>query len=567
MRPRIRSTRSLRLVTAAATIGAVFALPLTDMASAASPTVSVGRNPIGVAVNPSTNTVYVANFSDGSVSVVDGSTNTVTSTVSVGSYPAGVAVNPATNTVYVANYFSNSVSVINGSTNTVTSTVSVGRNPYAVAVNPSTNTVYVANQNDNSMSVIDGLTNTVTSTVSVGNGPYAVAVNPSTNTVYVSNSGDNSMSVIDGLTNTVTSTVSVGNGPSGVAVNPSTNTVYVANYSGNSMLVIDGSTNTVTSTVSVRSGPNGVAVNPSTNTIYVTNSGGNSMSVINGGGRLPQAPSIVSSSAGNSSVSVAWTAPSAGDAPILFYAIAANPPVGPAITTSVLASQLSATITGLTNSTTYSVTVTAVSSLGAGSPSSPASLTPTAVLPGAPTISSSSAGNSSASVAWSTPAAGDAPIFFYKLVATVGSSTVTTLYDASTNSATLNGLTNGTAYSLTVTAISSLGAGQASDPVSLTPRTVPTAPRSPKATAGTKKVTLKWSVPQSDGGSTITGYQIYMGKSAGHESPTPLNASLVTSLKYKATSLKQGKTYYFVIRAVNAAGMSASSVEVSATAK
>ena len=118
-----------------------------------------------------------------------------------------------------------------------------------------------------------------------------------------------------------------------------------------------------------------------------------------------------------------------------------------------------------------------------------------------------------------------------------------------------------------MTAISSLGAGQASDPVSLTPRTVPTAPRSPKAAAGTKKVTLKWSVPKSDGGSTITGYQIYMGKSAGHESPTPLNASLVTSLKYSANSPKKGKTYYFVIRAVNAAGMSASSIEVSATAK
>ena len=80
-------------------------------------------------------------------------------------------------------------------------------------------------------------------------------------------------------------------------------------------------------------------------------------------------------------------------------------------------------------------------------------------------------------------------------------------------------------------------------------------------------MTLKWSVPQSDGGSTITGYQIYKGKSAGHESAAPLNTSLVTSLKYKATSLKQGKTYYFVIRAVNAAGMSPSSVEVSATAK
>ena len=224
-------------------------------------------------------------------------------------------------------------------------------------------------------------------------------------------------------------------------------------------------------------------------------------------------------------------------------------------------------ITGLTNGTTYSVTVTAVSSLGAGSPSSPASLTPTAVLPGAPAISSSSAANGSVTVAWTTPSAGDAPIFFYKLVATVGSSSVTTLYDASANSATLGGLTNGTTYSVKVTAVSSLGAGQASKPVSLTPRTIPTAPGSPKATAGTKKVTLSWSLPSSNGGSAIIGYWVYKGTSLGRESATPMNARLVTSLNYIASPLTKGTKYYFVIRAVNAAGMSPASVEVSATAK
>jgi len=264
---------------------------------------------------------------------------------------------------------------------------------------------------------------------------------------------------------------------------------------------------------------------------------------------------------------VAWSTPAAGDAPISFYAIAANPPSGPAITTSVPASQLSATITGLTNGTTYSVTVTAVSSLGAGTASTRVSLTPVAVLPSAPTISSSSAGNGYASLAWSTPAAGDAPILFYKLVATQGSSSTTTLSDASSNSATLGGLTNGATYSFKVTAVSSLGAGQASKPVNLTPRTIPTAPGSPKATAGTKKVTLSWSLPSSNGGSAITGYWIYKGMSAGHESVTPMNRQPVTSLNYTASPLTKGTKYYFIIKAVNAAGMSPASVEVSATAK
>src|ERR1700689_4036770 len=49
-------------------------------------------------------------------------------TVAVGSEPYGIAVNPVTNKIYVANYGSNSVSVIDGATN-ATSTLPVGNNP------------------------------------------------------------------------------------------------------------------------------------------------------------------------------------------------------------------------------------------------------------------------------------------------------------------------------------------------------------------------------------------------------------------------------------------------------
>ena len=125
--PQTPSTRTVRLATAFATIGATLVLPLASAGSAGIPTISAGGYPWGVAVNPSTNTVYVANMTGNSVSVIDGSTNTVTATVSVGRNPFGVAINPSTNTIYVANAGDNSVSVIDGSTNTVTSTITVGR--------------------------------------------------------------------------------------------------------------------------------------------------------------------------------------------------------------------------------------------------------------------------------------------------------------------------------------------------------------------------------------------------------------------------------------------------------
>ena len=73
----------------------------------------------------------------------------------VGQGPGGVAVDPGTHTVYVANGGHNTVSVIDASTRTVSATVPVGTSPRGVAVDPGSHTVYVTNSNDNTVSVIE----------------------------------------------------------------------------------------------------------------------------------------------------------------------------------------------------------------------------------------------------------------------------------------------------------------------------------------------------------------------------------------------------------------------------
>src|SRR2546427_1836784 len=76
---------------------------------------------------------YITNINDGTVSVIDTASNTVTATVSVGSFPNGVAVTPDGARVYVANIFGNSVSVIDTASNNVTTTVDGGASPIGVA--------------------------------------------------------------------------------------------------------------------------------------------------------------------------------------------------------------------------------------------------------------------------------------------------------------------------------------------------------------------------------------------------------------------------------------------------
>ena len=238
-------------------------------------TIPVGAEPNGVAVS-STGNVYVTNASGNTVSVVSAATNTVTASIAVGVEPSGVAVSP-TGEVYVTDQGGNSVSVIDGATGTVVSTIQVVGAPSSVAVSPS-GTVYVTNSANDTVAVIDSATNTVTSTISVAAGVGYVAVSPS-GTVYVT-SFLSRVSVIDPVGNTVTETIDAGTITSGIAVSPS-GTVYVADLGDDGVSVIDGSTNHVTKTIGVGTSPNSVAVSPS-GTVYVTNGAADTVSVIDG---------------------------------------------------------------------------------------------------------------------------------------------------------------------------------------------------------------------------------------------------------------------------------------------
>jgi YVTN family beta-propeller protein len=226
---------------------------------------------------------YISNSGDNTVSVIDMSTNSVTKTVSVGKNPYGIAVHPEGTYAYVANFSSNSVSVINAAKHTVEKTISVGTNPYGIAVNPAATLAYVTNYSDNTVSVIDLSLNTVTATINVGANPIGVAVNSSGSYVYIANSSGNTVSVIDASTNAIEATINVGTNPIGIAVYPSGEYVYVANAGGNSVSVIDTTNNTITATIrgTVISNPWGVTVNPAGTYGYVTSFGSSYVSIFN----------------------------------------------------------------------------------------------------------------------------------------------------------------------------------------------------------------------------------------------------------------------------------------------
>jgi YVTN family beta-propeller protein len=129
--------------------------------------------PFGLAVNPITNKIYVANAGccanlGGTVSVIDGATDTFVRTIPVGHKinPSTVAVNPATNKVYVTHLcpegirtgsecfadFAHELSVIDGSSDTVTTRVTVGEFPFGPVADSQRGKIYVPNVFSNTVS-------------------------------------------------------------------------------------------------------------------------------------------------------------------------------------------------------------------------------------------------------------------------------------------------------------------------------------------------------------------------------------------------------------------------------
>ncbi|MGH2895645.1 MAG: fibronectin type III domain-containing protein, partial [Solirubrobacteraceae bacterium] len=96
-----------------------------------------------------------------------------------------------------------------------------------------------------------------------------------------------------------------------------------------------------------------------------------------------------------------------------------------------------------------------------------------ATVPGAPTNVTATAGDGNATVSWTAPSNGGSPITSYTVTPYIGSTaqsaTVVNGTPPVTN-ATVNGLTNGTAYTFTVTATNGVGTSLASAPsASVTP--------------------------------------------------------------------------------------------------
>ncbi len=135
------------------------------------PQIKVGEGPSAIAINPTTNKIYVVNSEVDTVSILDSNSGHITDIPHVGPRPIFIDLNEDTNQIYVTNFASDTVSVINATTNNHIKDIPVGENPSFIALNSETGLLYVANSGSGSISVIDTQTNVVMAGITVDINP------------------------------------------------------------------------------------------------------------------------------------------------------------------------------------------------------------------------------------------------------------------------------------------------------------------------------------------------------------------------------------------------------------
>jgi DNA-binding beta-propeller fold protein YncE len=297
-------------------------------------TITVGSGAWWVAVDQASDTVYVANNNDGTVSVIDGArcNASVTSgcsstppTVTTGANPSFVAVDPSSGTVFAVNQGDNTLSAIN--TGTCNGTVTwgcqhrapneqaspnqdPGYNPFpnALALIPQTGSAYVVNVGGASvLSVVNvsrcnaaDITGCRTEAPSVPAHEYTISTDPATGTIYASNSNLPRIDVLNGATchaGNLAGCVPVAEIPMGHplanvgTVDDATHTLYAADPDAGTVAVIntatcnaDNTTGCASKPTAIKIGalPNAPVINTATHTMYVAyGSAGNKIAVVN----------------------------------------------------------------------------------------------------------------------------------------------------------------------------------------------------------------------------------------------------------------------------------------------
>lgn len=224
-----------------------------------------------ILLNPLENKIYCANSTGKTVTVIDGTNDSIIKQVPIGTDAdlllLGLAFNRTDNKIYVASLLQfqlrSYITVIDGRTNNVVDTIQVPVGPFSSLWNSIDNKLYVASYPADTITIIDAHADTILTKIPAPSYPWSLVHNTTDDKIYCS--VRYGTLVIDGATNQVIRSL-----PSEVyafAYNPLNNKVYRGRPDG-VLDIVDGASDSIIKTIQLQNGPYSLLYNPITNTIF-----------------------------------------------------------------------------------------------------------------------------------------------------------------------------------------------------------------------------------------------------------------------------------------------------------
>lgn len=279
---------------------------------------------------------------------------------------------------------------------------------------------------------------------------------------------------------------------------------------------------------------------------------------------MPDAPGSFVAGLADSGASLSWQpGASDGGTPVTSYALTITSSGGSSSqsfnpATVCTPSGCSADLSGLTNGVAYTLKLWSVNAAGKSLSYALANVKPFA-KPSSPTSVDATGGIGKAVVTWVASSYTGGGVASYTITLTGGASPVVKSFSAGTAcsadpcTATVNGLANGTTYTITVKAVNPAGA---SDPSIYTQATTDSAPGLPNgftAVPGSGSADLSWQAPTHNGGSAITGYRLRVFNGSSLLDTVTINCTTFNCY-YTYSGLTSGTKYTLSLNAINGVG-------------
>ncbi|POF27988.1 hypothetical protein [Roseibium marinum] len=211
--------------------------------------------PVGVAVAPRSGLVFVSDWYNARIFVLDAENLATTGELETGGAPAGLIVAGDGSWLASADRDSNQVSIFDLPAMTLRARVTVGERPFGIAVDPQ-GRIHAANVGSNSVTIIDPRSATVTATVPVGDRPYGVAF--AGGHAFTTDQYADTVSVYRLSDFEREGTLEVGEAPEGIDATPNGKLIVSTNWFSNTVSLIDPETVEVVGEIETGDGPRAV---------------------------------------------------------------------------------------------------------------------------------------------------------------------------------------------------------------------------------------------------------------------------------------------------------------------